>query len=104
MSLQSTILQMLWSVLPGIVTGIVMAFWNKRQKERDERADEKERERVRSELLRISLLVATAQLSYAVAMAVKRGRPNGEIEVGVAQYEKSMEEFRQFEREQIAKQ
>lgn len=104
MSLQSTILQMLWSVLPGIVTGIVMAFWNKRQKERDERADEKEHERVRSELLRISLLVATAQLSYAVAMAVKRGRPNGEIEVGVAQYEKSMEEFRQFEREQIAKQ
>lgn len=104
MSLQSTILQMLWSILPGIVTGVVMAFWNKRQKERDERADEKERERVRSELLRISLLVATAQLSYAVAMAVKRGRPNGEIEVGVAQYEKSMAEFRQFEREQIAKQ
>ena len=104
MSLQITILQMLWSVLPGIVTGVVMAFWNKRQKERDERADEKERERVRSELLRISLLVATAQLSYAVAMAVKRGRPNGEIEVGVAKYEKSMEEFRQFEREQIAKQ
>lgn len=102
--MEEIVLRALWTVLPGIVVGIVMAVWNKRQKERDERADEKERERVRSELLRISLLVATAQLSYAVAMAVKRGRPNGEIEVGVAQYEKSMEEFRQFECEQIAKQ
>lgn len=102
--MEGLFLQALWAVLPGIVTGIVMAFWNKRQKERDERADEKEQERIKSELLRISLLVATAQLSYAVAMAVKRGKPNGEIEVGVAQYEKSMAEFRQFEREQIVKQ
>lgn len=104
MILEGLFLQALWAVLPGIVTGIVMAFWNRRQKERDERADEKEQERIKSELLRISLLVATAQLSYAVAMAVKRGKPNGEIEVGVAQYEKSMAEFRQFEREQIVKQ
>ena len=102
--MEGLFLQALWAVLPGIVTGIVMAFWNRRQKERDERADEKEQERIKSELLRISLLVATAQLSYAVAMAVKRGKPNGEIEVGVAQYEKSMAEFRQFEREQIVKQ
>lgn len=97
------VLRALWAVLPGIVVGIVMAVWNKRQKVRDEKAEEKDRERVKSELLRISLLLASAQLSYAVAMAVKRGRPNGEIEVGVAQYEKSMDEFRKFEREQIAK-
>lgn len=98
------VLRALWAVLPGIVVGIVMAVWNKRQKVRDEKAEEKDRERVKSELLRISLLLASAQLSYAVAMAVKRGKPNGEIEVGVAQYEKSMEEFRQFEMEQIARQ
>lgn len=102
--MEEIVLRALWAVLPGIVVGIVMAVWNKRQKVRDEKAEEKDRERVKSELLRISLLLASAQLSYAVAMAVKRGRPNGEIEVGVAQYEKSMEEFRQFEREQIARQ
>lgn len=90
-------------MLPGIVVGIVMAIWNRRQKARDERAEQKDKERVQSELLRISLLVASAQLSYAVAMAVKRGKPNGEIEIGVKQYEKSMDEFRKFEREQIAK-
>lgn len=101
--MEEIVLRALWAVLPGIVVGIVMAVWNKRQKVRDEKAEEKDRERVKSELLRISLLLASAQLSYAVAMAVKRGRPNGEIEVGVAQYEKSMDEFRKFEREQIAK-
>lgn len=101
--MEEIVLRALWAVLPGIVVGIVMAVWNKRQKVRDEKAEEKDRERVKSELLRISLLLASAQLSYAVAMAVKRGRPNGEIEVGVAQYEKSMDEFRRFEREQIAK-
>lgn len=101
--MEATLLRGLWAILPGIVVGIVMAVWNKRQKDRDEKADEKEEQRVKSELLRISLLVASAQLSYAVAMAVKRGKPNGEIEVGVKQYEKSMDEFRKFEREQIAK-
>lgn len=101
--MEDIVLKALWAVLPGIVVGIVMAVWNKRQKVRDKKTEEKDKERVKSELLRISLLLASAQLSYAVAMAVKRGRPNGEIEVGVAQYEKSMDEFRKFEREQIAK-
>ncbi|MEI3501055.1 MAG: hypothetical protein V8Q39_06095 [Anaerovoracaceae bacterium] len=54
-------------------------------------------------MLRISLLVATAQLSRAVAMAIKRGSPNGEIEEGLEQYNMAMEEFREFEREQIVK-
>lgn len=101
--MEAVFLKALWAILPSIVVGIVMALWNKRQKKRDELTEEKERERVKSELLRISLLVASAQLSYAVAMAVKRGKPNGEIEVGIAQYDKSMEKFREFEREQLVK-
>lgn len=101
--MEAIFLQALWAVLPGIVVGIVMALWNKRQKKRDELTEEKERERVKSEMLRISLLVATAQLSYANTMAIKRGRPNGEIEVSIAQYDKAMSKFREFEREQLAK-
>ena len=62
-----------------------------------------EADRRKSEMLRISLLVATAQLSRAVAMAIKRGSPNGEIEEGLEQYNMAMEEFREFEREQIVK-
>lgn len=90
------------AVLPGIVTGIVLAWWNRQQKERDRANDEKELQRRRSEEVRISLLVAAAKLSYAVAMAVKRGRPNGEIEEGIEQYKEAIIAFKKFERELVA--
>ena len=67
------------------------------------RVETEEEARVKSELLRISLVLATAKLSYAVAMAIKRGKPNGEIEDGIAQYNKSLERFREFEREQLVR-
>lgn len=97
------IIQALWATLPGIIVGIVLAVWNHGQKKRDARNSARETERIESEKLRLSLLVATAQLSYAVAMAVKRGTPNGEIEEGIAQYNRAMGKFRSFEREQIAR-
>ncbi len=95
--------QALWAVSPGIVVGIVMAVWNRGQKKRDDREDQREDDRYRSEMLRISLLIATAKLSYAVAMAIKRGSPNGEVEEGIKQYESAMEEFRKFEQQQVAR-
>jgi len=49
------------------------------------------------------LTVASAQLSYAVAMAVKRGTPNGEMETAIEKYETAMEAFRTYERKQISK-
>ena len=48
------------AVLPGIVTGVVLAWWNRKQKERDQANEEKELQRRRSEEVRISLLVAAA--------------------------------------------
>nr|WP_325301899.1 hypothetical protein [uncultured Dysosmobacter sp.] len=90
------------AVLPGIVTGVVLAWWNRKQKERDQANEEKELQRRRSEEVRISLLVAAAKLSYAVAMAVKRGRPNGEIEEGIEQYKEAIIAFKKFERELVA--
>ena len=91
------------SIMPGIIVGIILAFWNRGQKKRDDENSEREAERKHSEELRISLLVASAQLSYAVAMAIKRGSPNGEIEEGIKEYNKAMEKFRKFEREQLIK-
>lgn len=90
------------AVLPGILTGVVLAWWNRKQKERDQANEEKELQRRRSEEVRISLLVAAAKLSYAVAMAVKRGRPNGEIEEGIEQYKEAIIAFKKFERELVA--
>lgn len=85
-----------------MAAGIILAWWNHRQKKRDERDDKRERDRLKSEQLRIDMLMATCKLSYAVAMAVKRGKPNGEIEDGVDEYKKALDAFKKFERQNMA--
>lgn len=91
------------ALAPGIIVGIVLAWWNRRDKKRDEARSTAEADRLESEMMRIDLLVAVAQLSYAVAIAQKRGSTNGETEAGIEKYEKAMEKFRKFERKQMAK-
>ena len=44
----------------------------------------------------------TAKLSYAIAMAWKRGTPNGEVEDGIEQYKEAMTAFKKFERKLVA--
>ena len=93
---------LLGAVAPGIIVGIVLAYWNRKQNKQDRQRKSAEEAAVESDMLRIDLEVATAQLSYAVAMAVKRGHANGEMEVAIERYEKAMEKFRKFERKQMA--
>lgn len=90
------------AIAPGIIVGIVLAYWNRKQNKQDHQRKSIEEAAVESDMLRIDLEVATAQLSYAVAMAVKRGHANGEMEVAIDRYEKAMEKFRKFERKQMA--
>ena len=93
---------LLGAVAPSIITGVVLAYWNRKQNKQDTQRKTIEEAAVESDMLRIDLEVATAQLSYAVAMAVKRGHANGEMEVAISRYEKAMEKFRKFERKQVA--
>ena len=92
----------LWAVAPSTVVGVFVAWLNHKQKERDALEEKREHDRLKSEQLRIDMLMAACKLSYAVAMAVKRGKPNGEIEEGVEEYKKSMANFKRFERKKIA--
>ena len=78
-----------------------MAIWNWQQRKHSDAAAEKEAMVRRKDSLEISLLVATAELSYALVMAMKRGSPNGEVEVALSRYNKAMGKFRDFEREQL---
>ncbi|MGI6181471.1 MAG: hypothetical protein ACOYIE_05270 [Agathobaculum sp.] len=97
-----TLIRLGWAVLPGLVVSVVMAVWNRRQRGRDAEADERDAKRVKGQAVQVSLLVAAAKLSYAVAMAMKRGAPNGEIEDGIEQYKEAMIAFKKFERELVA--
>lgn len=101
--MSDTVTRFLWAVLPSLFVGILMAVWNRQQKGKDSEREKAEKDRLKSETLRISLLLATARLSYASAMAFKRGSPNGEMETAFEQYNRAMNKFRDFEREQIAR-
>lgn len=96
-----TLIDILWAVLPGIVTGIVLAVWNKRQKKRDDAADQREADRQRGEIVKLDLLVASAELTRATAVAVKYGQTNGEMSEGLRRYNEAIEQFREYEREQL---
>ena len=91
------------ALLPSLCVSIIMALFNRKQSKRDEAVLEREEQRCESERVKLALLVATAKLSYAVAMAWKRGEPNGEVEDGIEQYREAMMEFKQFERKLVAK-
>ena len=89
------------AILPSLLVGSVLAFWNRKQDRHNAVQNEKEKNMKRKDALEIALLVATADLSYATTMAIKRGSPNGEVEVAVQRYNTAMEKFREFEREQL---
>ena len=95
------ILLVLEAIVPGIIVGIVLAYWNSKQNKKDSILSEKEKNARRKDALMLSLLVATAELAYATTMALKRGHVNGEVEVAEKRYNKAMEKFREFEREQL---
>ena len=91
------------SLLPAIITGSVLFYVQRSQKKRDKIADERAKAREKETYVMLELELAAAQLSYATAMAIKRGTPNGEIEEGIEQYQKALKGFRDFEREQLSK-
>lgn len=90
-------------LLPTIITGSILFYIQRAQKKRDEKAEKRASSREKEMLVMIELELASAKLSYATAMAIKRGTPNGEVEEGLKQYNKALNEFKKFEREQIAK-
>lgn len=90
------------ALAPGIVVGIVLSYWNKKQNKRDSAITEAEKTHIRSEKVKLSLLLATAKLSYATAMAIKRGTPNGEMEDAIDRYGEALGEFREFERQKVS--
>ena len=95
------LIEIIKAVAPGIIVGVVMYDWNRKQNERSTELAEQEQFIKRKDTVVIALLVATAELSYAVTMAIKRGSPNGEVEIAVDRYNRAMRKFRDLERERL---
>ena len=92
----------LLAILPSLCVSAVMAVFNARQKKREKETDARADARKRESLLGLKLTMATAKMSFAVAMAVKRGHANGEVEDAMKDYEAARKEYLQFLNEQAA--
>ena len=98
-----TVTEIFFALLPSLLVSRYMAFFNRRLAKRDKYSESLDEARRQSDQLKLSLLMATAQLSYAVAVAIKRGHPNGEIEEAAEQYNEALAAFREFERVQVTR-
>jgi hypothetical protein len=98
-----TVTEIFFALLPSLLVSLYMAFFNRRIAKRDKYSESLDEARRQSDQLKLSLLMATAQLSYAVAVAIKRGHPNGEIDEAAEQYNEALAAFREFERVQVTR-
>lgn len=90
-------------LLPAVITGGVLFYLQRAQKKRDAKTERRVQVRQEEMIVLLDLVLATAKLCYATAMAYKRGQPNGEMEEGFEAYDKAIDEFKRFERREIAK-
>lgn len=93
---------MMIAALPSLLVGVVLAFFTRAQTKRDKTSEALRQARREETQLALEMQMATAQLSYATAMALKRGHANGEVEVGVAAYKQAKARYVAFLNRQAA--
>lgn len=86
-------------ILPSLTVGVLMAVFNRSQAKRDATEQKMTEEQRKESVLHLELIMATAKLSYAVAMAIQRGKPNGEVEDGIEAYKKAKKRYDAFLKE-----
>ena len=83
----------------AIVSGVI----SRRLIKAEKAAEEKEQARTEEMILLLTGVKAAGALSYATAIAIKRGHANGEVEQGVEEYKKWEKELDTFLIQQSAK-
>lgn len=86
-------------LLPAIITGLFLFYWQRSQKKRDDSKAERSKLREDDEVIEYEMVEAAMELSYATAMAWKNGKPNGEVEAGIEFYNKVKEDKERHDRE-----
>ncbi len=84
------------NLLPAIITTAIAYYLQRSQKKRDARNEERAKARKEESLLSLDLTMSNAKLSYACAMALKRGSANGEVEDAIDDYEKAKSAYYKF--------
>lgn len=92
----------LLGLLPSVIASGAAFYLQRAQKKRDQKIERQAEARKNESLLNLEVTMAAAKLSYACAMAIKRGEPNGEVEEGVEAYETAKAAYYHFINEQAA--
>ena len=79
---------------------MLVYYLQRKQKISDAKAEERAKAIKEETILQLEMSMANNKLSYAVAMAMKRGKANGEVEEAIEAYEKAKANFYKFMNEQ----
>jgi hypothetical protein len=93
---ETFILNALLSLAPSILTGLVLFYWQRRQRKRDKLTDERAEHRRKESLLMLDMISANSSLTKATAIAVKEGKSNGEMTVAMEGYEAARKRYFAF--------
>ena len=97
-----TLVTYLLGLIPTLLTGALLAILQRNMRRRDREAEQTACARKQESLLQMKMLMAGNKLSFAVAMAIKRGKANGEVEEAVEAYHEAKTEYDAFLNEQAA--
>ena len=93
--------EVLLTIAQTVFMGMLVFYLQRKQNKIDKKREELEEAKRKESLLELEMLMASAKLSYAVAMAIKRGTPNGEVEEGVKAYTEAHDHYTTFIETQI---
>ena len=96
----SEVAAFLLGLLPTVITGAVAYYIQRAQKKRDEKLKKRADARKNESLLSLEVTMAAAKLSYACAVAIKRGSHNGEMEEAMNELEIAKDKYYKFIDEQ----
>ena len=82
-------MQFFINLLPTIITGLFLFYWQRAQKKHDDIKEDVEK-------VNREVNSATMELAYATAIAVERGKTNGELKKAKEAYDKATKDQREL--------
>lgn len=92
--------QVVYGIIQTAVLGMAVFYLKRSQDKRDKKSTAHLAAQKQSELLQLEMIWANNKLSYACAMALKRGHANGEVEDALLTYGEAKEKYEKFLRQQ----
>lgn len=92
----------LTTLFESVVLALAIYYFQRSQKKRDSHAEERAAVRRRESLLNLQMTMASSKLAYATAVAIERGKTNGELKEAKDAYSEAKAAYLEFLNEQAA--